>query len=113
MYLQLRKSESTTGSNTTIVLDGRTSHKRSELVDWARGDSCCFLETGSTAALLATRLYFRLVTVLLLRMKSLEWHFETIPGQSERGHDVANPCGSLDRFVRDFGFFLTPSEDAD
>lgn len=33
MYLQLSQSEATAGTDTAVVLDGRASHDRSELVD--------------------------------------------------------------------------------
>jgi len=36
MYLELGKGEPTSSPDTAVVLEGRTPHDRSQLVDWAR-----------------------------------------------------------------------------
>lgn len=48
--LQLSESETTSGSDTAVVLDGRASHNRSELVGGTGRDLCGFGDTGVTAA---------------------------------------------------------------
>lgn len=37
-YLELSQGETTTGADAAVVLDGRASHNRSELVDGTRSD---------------------------------------------------------------------------
>ena len=57
VYLQLGKGETTTGTDTAVVLDGRAPHNGTQLVDGARGNSGGLRETGLTTAVLATGLY--------------------------------------------------------
>lgn len=66
-YLQLLKREATAGPNAAVILDGGTSHNWAELIDWTRSNSGGFLETGLTAAELATGLIITESSVLTLR----------------------------------------------
>lgn len=45
-HLKLGKRESTTGSDTTVVLDRWATDDGTELVYWTRGNGCCFGDTG-------------------------------------------------------------------
>lgn len=55
-YLELSQSEATTGADAAVVLDGRASDNRSELVDRARGQSGGLGLTSSASSRLLTGL---------------------------------------------------------
>ena len=55
-YLELSQAESSSGTNSTVVLDGWAADNWSQLVDWARGDSGGLCDTGIASGLLATGL---------------------------------------------------------
>lgn len=57
IYLKLLQGETTTGTSTAVVLDSGAPNNRSQLVDWARGDSGSLSETGLPTTVLATGLY--------------------------------------------------------
>lgn len=48
-YLELSKRETTAGTDLAVVLEGRASHDRAQLVDRARSDGSSLGLTGSTA----------------------------------------------------------------
>jgi hypothetical protein len=56
-YLQLGDGETTSSSNTAVVLDGWAADDWSQLVDWARSDSSSLGKTGIAASELAARLF--------------------------------------------------------
>lgn len=56
-YLQLSQGETTTGTDTAVVLDGRASHNGSELVDGAGSDGGSLGLTGISAGDLLAGLY--------------------------------------------------------
>lgn len=55
-YLQLGESETSTSAHTTVVLDSRTAHDRSQSIDRTRSDFGSFRNASLTAALLASGL---------------------------------------------------------
>lgn len=57
IYLQLSKGEATTSANAAVVLDGRASHNRAQLVNWTGSNSSGLGETGLTTAVLTAGLY--------------------------------------------------------
>lgn len=59
IYLQLSESESTTGTDTAVVLDSRATHNGTQLVNRTRGNSGGLRKTGLTTAVLAARLQNR------------------------------------------------------
>lgn len=56
-YLELGEGETTTGTNPSVVLNGRASHKRSELVDGAGSQSSSLGLTSSASPGLAAGLF--------------------------------------------------------
>ena len=54
VYLQLLEGETTSSTNAAVVLDGWATDDWSQLVNWARGDSCGLGETSIAASELAT-----------------------------------------------------------
>lgn len=121
-YLQLSNGEATTSANAAVVLDGRASHNRAQLVNWTGSNSSGLGETGLTTAVLAAGLYrskksqsvsctvpieicvsnpfisiIRRILISIVRMVIFvrEEKQESVPGRSARGHDAASPCGSL------------------
>lgn len=57
LYLQLLNGETTSSTNATVVLDGWATDDWSQLVNWARGDSCGLGKTSIAASELATWLF--------------------------------------------------------
>lgn len=55
--LQLLEGETAASPRAAVVFDGRASHNRTELVDWARSNSSGLGQTGLTTAVLASGLY--------------------------------------------------------
>ncbi len=55
-YLQLGESEASTSAHTTIVLDSRAAHNRSQSINRTRSDLDSFRNASLTAALLAAGL---------------------------------------------------------
>ena len=55
-YLQLGESETSTSAHTTVVLDSRAAHDRSQPIDGTRSDFGSFRNARLTAALLAAGL---------------------------------------------------------
>lgn len=96
-YLQLGKCEATTGAHTTVVLDGRAAHHRSQLIDRARSDLCGLLVAGLTAAQFAARLggFGSDHLACTTGATALRAVRGDLPGQSALGPGVASPCGSL------------------
>lgn len=119
MYLQLSQSEATASTDPAVVLDGRASHNRSELVDrtGCKGGSLSLASHASRGLLagLYCRLHVRFnshrfpgpssvaqsTTPLLLfrgrRNSGLGsgCPLRSIPGRSGIEPDVASPFGSL------------------
>lgn len=58
-YLELGKRKASAGANATVVLDGRASHNRSQLVDGTRRNGGGFCDTRISATELAARLFSR------------------------------------------------------
>lgn len=52
-YLQLLQRETSTSSCSSVVLDSRALHNRSELVDWSRSNSCGFGESCCSSSVLS------------------------------------------------------------
>jgi hypothetical protein len=90
-YLQFGEGETTSSSNTAVVLDGRASDDGSQLVDWSWRDGCSLCDTGVTTSQLAAGLQnvrFPSPSFICIVRSGL-------PGRSERGLVAANPCGNL------------------
>lgn len=56
-YLQLNERETAASADPSVILDGRASHNRSELVDGARGQSSSLGLTSSTSPRLLAGLF--------------------------------------------------------
>lgn len=96
-YLQLNERETTTGAHAAVVLDGRASDNRAELVDWARSQLGGLVLAGIASAGLTTGLFEESGVRTLLctaGATALKVRGE-LPGRSARGHGVASPCGNL------------------
>ena len=103
-YLELGKSETTTGTDSTVILDSGSSHNRTQLVGRTGGKSRSLCGTSLATVVLTTGLIH--CQFLLIRFKVTPKFFlfnsgrkkrgiSAIPGQNERAHDAASPCGSL------------------
>jgi hypothetical protein len=90
-YLQFGEGETTSSSNTAVILDGRASDDRSQLVNWSWRDGCSLCDTGVTTSQLAAGLQ----NVRTLSTASSVLCGAVLPGRSERGLVAANPCGNL------------------
>lgn len=58
IYLQLSEGETTAGTDTAVVLDGRAPDNGTQLVDGARSNGSGLGDTGLTSAVLAAGLKF-------------------------------------------------------
>lgn len=109
-YLELGEGETTTGTDPSVILDGRASHNRSELVDGAGSQSSSLGLTSSTSPGLAAGLFekkksqvnisypngptFAYVATFFFFFNLLGFK-NRVPGRSECEPVAANPCGSL------------------
>lgn len=111
MYLQLSQCESTSSSNTAVVLDSWASDNRSEEVNGTRCDLCGLGGASVSSRDLLAGLYFQNVRSrsciitnqpivkfpLHSIISSLYWVSinRSVPGRSGIEHGVASPFGSL------------------
>lgn len=95
-YLELDEGETSTGANPAVVLKGRASHNRSQLIDGTRSESSGLGLAGCASPCLSAGLFEQ------VNIPSLDVEFfpvvcfrNRIPGQSGCEPVVASPCGSL------------------
>lgn len=105
-YLELGEGETTTGTDSSVVLNGRASHNRSELVDGAGSQGSSLGLTSSTSPGLAAGLFERISQYLVSKLSNFSYvatffffhHLgfkNRVPGRSECEPVAANPCGNL------------------
>lgn len=99
-YLELSESEATAGADATVVLKGRASDDRPQLVDGAGSDGGSLCAACQPAGDLLAGLLYRnrcQNQPITLRISSLQFQLpkRVSPGRSVSGPDVANPCGNL------------------
>jgi hypothetical protein len=67
VYLQLSKRETATSTNTAVILDGRASHNRSELIHWLWSHERSLLDAVLSTSLLATGLEMKKCQLIMVQ----------------------------------------------
>lgn len=108
-YLELSEGETAAGADLAVVLDGRASDNRTELVDGAGSQSGGLGLTGSTAGSLLASLEIPIMSITTFSkhwcrrnaaaLRGFGSGKNRIPGRSACVHDAASPCGSLFRIL--------------
>lgn len=108
-YLELSEGETAAGADLAVVLDGRASDNRTELVDGAGSQSSGLGLTGGTARSLLAGLEIQIMSITTFSKHwcrrdpvVLRWlgaRKNRIPGRSACVRDAASPCGSLFRIL--------------
>lgn len=103
-YLELSQGETTAGADTAVVLKGRASHNRSELVDRSGSEGSSLGLTSCASPRLLAGLFHSQYLCAKVNFQKIEMNrfFSSllvgcivIPGRSGFEPGAANPCGSL------------------